>query len=105
MTKKIFSSVPSGFEAFVLAREAKQGGIVYIASNEKQLDFVQKTLSLIAPKLKIISYPNWDTVPHDRISPSAERARPRCGHGCETDGCCHRRRRYPSGIRYQDLLQ
>ncbi len=72
MTKKIFSSVPAGFEAFVLAREAKQGGIVYIASNEKQLDFAQKTLALIAPKLKIISYSNWDTVPYDRISPSPD---------------------------------
>ncbi|MGN0919515.1 MAG: transcription-repair coupling factor [Alphaproteobacteria bacterium] len=72
MTKKIYSSVPFGFEPFILSREVKQGGILYIAANEKQLDFMEKTLALICPKVQVFSYPNWDTVPYDRISPSTD---------------------------------
>lgn len=72
MTKKIFSSVPSGFEPFILAREAAKGGLLYVASNENQMDFVAKLLPLVAPKIQVFSYPNWDTVPYDRISPSAD---------------------------------
>ena len=72
MTIKIFSSFTVGFEPFILAREAKKGGILYVASNENQMDFAQKVLALIAPKIHVFSYPNWDTVPYDRISPSAD---------------------------------
>ena len=72
MTNKVFSSVPSGFEPFILAQEAKKGGIVYVASNENQMAFAEKVLALIAPKVEVLSYPNWDTVPYDRISPSPD---------------------------------
>ena len=72
MVAKIYSSVPAGFEPFILAREAKKGLSLYIAPNEKQVDFFQKTLSFIAPDLQVVTYPGWDTVPYDRISPSAD---------------------------------
>ena len=72
MTHKVFSSVPSGFEPFILAREAQKRGVLYVASNENQMAFAEKVLALIAPKLEVLSYPNWDTVPYDRISPSPD---------------------------------
>lgn len=72
MTNKIFSSVPSGFEPFILALEAKKGGVLYVAANENQMVFAGKVLALIAPKIEVLSYPNWDTVPYDRISPSPD---------------------------------
>ncbi len=72
MTKTIYSSVPKGFDAFILAREAQKGALLYVATNESQMDFTEKVLTLIAPKVQVISYPAWDTVPYDRIAPSVD---------------------------------
>ena len=72
MTKTIFSSVPKGFDAFVLVKEAKKGALLYVTANESQMDFTEKVLNLIAPKVQVISYPAWDTVPYDRIAPSTD---------------------------------
>ena len=69
---KTFSSVSKGYEAFLvngLAQSSSQD-LIYIASDGKELINIASILEYINPKLKILKFPAWDTVPYDRVSPN-----------------------------------
>lgn len=72
MSEQIFSGVPSGYEAFVLAKFVQKQSVVYVASSEKKALRTYDILKSISPKTKALFYPAWDTVPYDRVSPSAD---------------------------------
>ncbi|MFZ4806467.1 MAG: transcription-repair coupling factor [Hyphomicrobiaceae bacterium] len=75
----IFSGVPEGLDALVLAQLARSGGqkdaanaVLHIARDDRRLDQLEAALGFFAPDLRVISIPAWDTVPYDRIGPNAE---------------------------------
>jgi transcription-repair coupling factor (superfamily II helicase) len=75
----IFTGVPEGLDALVLARlveEAaegeRQGMVVHVARDDRRLDELENQLRFFAPKVRVIPFPAWDTVPYDRVSPNAE---------------------------------
>lgn len=66
------SSVPSGYDAFLLGKlslTAKQD-LLYIVSNGIELEQTASLLRYLNPKLKVLTFPAWDTVPYDRVSPN-----------------------------------
>ncbi len=66
------SSVPEGYDAFLLdkfARNSKKD-ILYVVSDGVELQRCSEVLSFLNPKLKVLSFPAWDTVPYDRVSPN-----------------------------------
>ena len=65
--KTIYSGVPSGFDAVVLSEIAQEKGLVlYVASSDTYLFHLKRQLSVVAPKIPVLVYPEWDTVPYDR---------------------------------------
>ncbi|MEQ1715663.1 MAG: DEAD/DEAH box helicase, partial [Hyphomicrobium sp.] len=75
----IVSGVPEGLDARVVADlahvAARNGGTnlhIHIARDDRRLDQLEAGLQFFAPNLKVISFPAWDTVPYDRVSPNAE---------------------------------
>lgn len=75
----VFSGVPEGFDARVIAdltkaaRTAEQPGLhVHIARDDRRLEQLTSALAFFAPDVKVISFPAWDTVPYDRTSPNAD---------------------------------
>lgn len=72
LKNKTLSSVPNGYDAFVVADLLKTSrrDILYIVSNGRALAQAAETLRYIDPKLKILTLPAWDTVPFDRVSPN-----------------------------------
>ncbi len=75
----IFSGVPEGFDALVLAqrvheaaRESGPGVILHVARDDRRLANLETALKFFAPKVRILTFPAWDTVPYDRISPNSE---------------------------------
>lgn len=75
----IFSGVPEGFDARVIAdltktaRTADQPGLhLHIARDDRRLEQLVTALAFFAPDIKVIAIPAWDTVPYDRTSPNAE---------------------------------
>lgn len=69
---KTLSSVASGYEAFLLTKalqNAKQD-VLYIVSNGLELEQAAETARYINPSLKVLTFPAWDTVPYDRVSPN-----------------------------------
>lgn len=73
LKNKTLSSVPNGYDAFVLAEIAKSSktDILYIVSNGRMLEQTANTLRFIYPELEILKFPAWDTVPFDRVSPNS----------------------------------
>lgn len=72
LQNKTLSSVPNGYDAFVLAELIKSSrrDILYIVSNGRALVQTAETLRFIDPALEVLTLPAWDTVPYDRVSPN-----------------------------------
>ena len=68
-----FSSLPKGADALLLGHLAQGSDedIVYIASDGVELANMASLVEYMYPKLKVLRFPAWDTVPYDRVSPSS----------------------------------
>ncbi len=66
------SSVAEGYDAFLLDKliRTSQKDILYIVSDGISLEQTAEVLSYLNPKLEILKFPAWDTVPYDRVSPN-----------------------------------
>ncbi len=69
---KSISSVADGAEAFVLQKihQLSPNDIVFIAPDGTSLVQTASLLRYITPETEILTFPAWDTVPYDRISPN-----------------------------------
>ena len=69
---KTFSSVSKGYDSFLVGGFAQSSAndIIYIASDGNELASMAALLEYINPKLKVLRFPAWDTVPYDRVSPN-----------------------------------
>lgn len=66
------SSVPEGYDAFLLDKFAHNSSqdLLYVVSDGVELQRCADILEYLAPKLEILRFPAWDTVPYDRVSPN-----------------------------------
>ena len=69
---KSLSSVVEGSEAFAIKKlyENSSSDILYIASDGNTMEQIASVLRYILPDVNILTFPAWDTVPYDRISPN-----------------------------------
>ena len=69
---KTLSSAVAGYDAFLLAEAAAtaKNDILYIVSNGVELEQTAEILRYVSPNLPILTFPAWDTVPYDRVSPN-----------------------------------
>ena len=74
------SSAPDGFDALIVAdlarRFAQEGqdhaaALVFVARDGQRQAQMEAALSFLAPDLDVLSFPNWDCQPYDRVSPHA----------------------------------
>ena len=75
----ILCGVPEGLDALVLANLVHEAGSgagpglhLHIARDDRRTEEIENALKFFAPKVKIISFPAWDTVPYDRVGPNAD---------------------------------
>ena len=75
----ILSGAPEGLDALVLSRlveesadGAKAGLALHIARDDRRIDQLETALAFFAPKIKVVTFPAWDSVPYDRVSPHTE---------------------------------
>ncbi len=66
------SSVPEGYDAFLLDKfiRTSKKDILYVVSDGVELQRCSEVLSYLNPAVKVLSFPAWDTVPYDRVSPN-----------------------------------
>jgi transcription-repair coupling factor (superfamily II helicase) len=77
--ERTITGVPEGLDALVIAQLVAEAGkanapgtVLHIARDDRRLDALEHALSFFAPKVQVVSFPAWDTVPYDRIGPNAE---------------------------------
>ena len=68
-----------GLAPLVLARLAEEAArpaapplLLHVARDDRRLEALAEGLAFFAPKVRVIQFPAWDTVPYDRIGPNAE---------------------------------
>lgn len=66
-------SVVDGYDAIIISELVKKSknDILYIVSDGLKLNKTINTLQYLNPQLEVLSFPAWDTVPYDRISPNS----------------------------------
>ncbi|MGV8996008.1 MAG: transcription-repair coupling factor [Parvibaculaceae bacterium] len=66
--------VPEGFDAMVLAdiARAREGTVLHVARDDARLAAMAETLRYFAPDIEILSFPAWDCLPYDRVSPNPD---------------------------------
>ena len=75
----IFSGVPEGLDALVLATTVRQaadgetkGLVLHIARDDRRIEALEAQLKFFAPDVRVVAFPAWDTVPYDRVGPNVE---------------------------------
>ncbi|MDP5083807.1 MAG: transcription-repair coupling factor [Yoonia sp.] len=67
------SGAPEGFDAqLVLAELAKGAPVVHVARDDKRLAAMQAALAFFAPQTPVFTFPAWDCLPYDRVSPNTD---------------------------------
>jgi transcription-repair coupling factor (superfamily II helicase) len=77
---RTLSGVPEGMDALVLAQlvneAAPAGGgpgvLLHVARDDRRVDALETALAFFAPKVRVIAFPAWDTVPYDRVGPNPD---------------------------------
>ncbi|MDX2072767.1 MAG: transcription-repair coupling factor [Alphaproteobacteria bacterium] len=69
--KSEFSFLPASAHGLVLAELWEKGAknLLYIAVNDAAMEQVANELAFFAPDACVFSFPAWDVMPYDRISP------------------------------------
>ena len=64
---------PEGFDAQLILKEiAKTGApVLHIARDDKRMEAMRAALAFFAPEMPVITFPGWDCLPYDRVSPNA----------------------------------
>jgi transcription-repair coupling factor (superfamily II helicase) len=79
--REILTGVPDGLVPLALARLADEavhyakGGapaLLHVARDDRRMEAIAEGLAFFAPRLRVIQFPAWDTVPYDRIGPNSE---------------------------------
>ncbi|MGX0975385.1 transcription-repair coupling factor (superfamily II helicase) [Roseovarius sp. MBR-51] len=65
---------PEGFDArLILAEVAKTGApVLHVARDDKRMAAMQAALRFFAPDMPVMTFPGWDCLPYDRVSPNAD---------------------------------
>lgn len=73
-SKITLSGAPEGYDAALLLREleAQGGPVVHVARDAARMAAMEAALGFFAPDVTVISFPGWDCLPFDRVSPNAD---------------------------------
>ncbi|MDP9138054.1 MAG: transcription-repair coupling factor [Pseudomonadota bacterium] len=68
----VLARVPPGFDALVLGDLARLGAPalhVHVARDDQRMASLAEALAFFAPDVPILTFPAWDSMPYDRVSP------------------------------------
>jgi transcription-repair coupling factor (superfamily II helicase) len=68
------TGAPSGYDAHIAAEAAKRssGVVLLVASDEVQAVAAADGVGFFAPDIEVLSFPAWDCLPYDRMSPKPD---------------------------------
>ena len=69
------SGAPEGFDAALVLKELAKGAaapVLHVARDDKRMAAMARALAFFDPAAVVLSFPGWDCLPFDRVSPNAE---------------------------------
>ncbi|MEP3333356.1 transcription-repair coupling factor [Sedimentitalea sp.] len=65
---------PEGFDARLILDEVarENAPVIHIARDDKRLAALRAALAFFAPDMPVMTFPGWDCLPYDRVSPHAD---------------------------------
>ncbi|WP_417733366.1 transcription-repair coupling factor [Roseovarius sp.] len=65
---------PEGFDAGLVLKEVEKTGapVLHVARDDKRMAAMAAALRFFAPDMPVVSFPGWDCLPYDRVSPNAD---------------------------------
>ncbi|WP_374291967.1 transcription-repair coupling factor [Paenirhodobacter enshiensis] len=69
----VLSGAPEGYDAKLLTKELARGRpVIHIARDDRRMEAMRTALAFFAPEAAVLTFPAWDCLPYDRISPNPE---------------------------------
>ena len=67
-------SVPEGYDAYLLGEVLRKSehDLLFVLRDDLRMAASEVTLAFFRPDIEVISFPAWDCLPYDRVSPHAE---------------------------------
>ncbi len=68
------TGAPAGYDAYLAAETALRldGLVAFVASDDVHAAGVSEAIAFFAPSLPVLSFPAWDCLPYDRVSPKPD---------------------------------
>ncbi|MFD1196082.1 transcription-repair coupling factor [Seohaeicola saemankumensis] len=73
-TRITVGGAPEGFDARLVLKEIERRAapVLHVARDDKRMAAMQAALRFFAPDMPVITFPAWDCLPYDRVSPNAD---------------------------------
>ncbi|WP_293576313.1 transcription-repair coupling factor [Phaeobacter sp.] len=70
----IAGGAPEGYDARLILKELETAAssVVHVARDDKRMEAMRAALAFFAPDMPVITFPGWDCLPYDRVSPNAD---------------------------------
>ncbi len=74
VARTVIGGAPEGVDAREIAAMARAAGgaVLHVARDDARLARLRDLLAFFDPGLRVLSFPAWDTLPYDRVSPNGE---------------------------------
>ncbi len=97
---KILFGCPEGQDARVLAEKAREvmredRVLVHVALDDARVSALKELLEFFAPDVRTVTFPAWDCLPYDRVSPNPEIVAQRVGALTQLMAWEAEKKRYP----------
>ena len=68
------SGAPDGYDAYLAAEAAtrRKGLVLFVAADDTRAQSALDAMKFFAPDLSVLSFPAWDCLPYDRVSPKPD---------------------------------
>ena len=68
------SGAPEGYDAYLAAEAARRrdGLVLFVAADDLRAQAALEALRFFAPDIALLSFPAWDCLPYDRVSPKPD---------------------------------
>lgn len=69
----LLSGAPEGYDAKLLAKELARGqSVVHVARDDRRMEAMRAALAFFEPSAVVLTFPAWDCLPYDRVSPNPD---------------------------------
>jgi len=70
----LVGGAPEGYDAKLILDEVAKSGapVIHVARDDKRLAAMKAALAFFQPDMPVVTFPGWDCLPYDRVSPNAD---------------------------------